>query len=105
ELGGSDPFVVMPSADLEKAAKTAVTARNINNGQSCIAAKRFIVHRDVYERFEQRFLEELALLKVGDPMDEGTAIGPLATKEIRDGVAEQVDDALRKGAGLLAGGK
>ncbi len=104
ELGGSDPFVVMPSADIEAAAKTAVTARNINNGQSCIAAKRFLVHRDVYERFEQRFVEELAKLTVGDPMDETTNIGPLATRDIRDGVAAQVDDAVQKGARVLAGG-
>lgn len=105
ELGGSDPFVVMPSADLEAAAKTAVIARNINNGQSCIAAKRFIVHEAVYEPFVQRFLEGLAKLKVGDPMSEETDIGPLATREIRDGVAGQVEDAVRKGARLLAGGK
>ena len=105
ELGGSDPFVVMPSADLDAAAKTAVTARNINNGQSCIAAKRFIVHEAVYDGFVQRFVDGLARLKVGDPMDESVAIGPLATRDIRDGVAEQVDDAVKKGARLLAGGK
>jgi succinate-semialdehyde dehydrogenase/glutarate-semialdehyde dehydrogenase len=105
ELGGSDPFVVMPSADLDTAARTAVTARNINNGQSCIAAKRFIVHRDVYGEFERRFLAELSKLKVGDPRAEDTAIGPLATEDIREGVAEQVEDAVRKGARLLAGGK
>lgn len=105
ELGGSDPFVVMPSADVETAAKTAVTARNINNGQSCIAAKRFIVHRDVYDRFEELFLEGLARQKVGDPMSEETTIGPLATEAIRDGVAGQVDDAVRKGARVLAGGR
>ncbi|MGA9524172.1 MAG: NAD-dependent succinate-semialdehyde dehydrogenase [Myxococcaceae bacterium] len=105
ELGGSDAFVVMPSADIDTAAKTAVTARNINNGQSCIAAKRFIVHEAVYERFQQRFLEGLSKLKIGDPMSEDTNIGPLATKDIRDGVAEQVEDAVQKGARLLAGGK
>jgi succinate-semialdehyde dehydrogenase/glutarate-semialdehyde dehydrogenase len=105
ELGGSDPFVVMPSADLEAAVTTAVEARNLNNGQSCIAAKRFIVHRDVYERFERRFLEILSKRKVGDPLAEDTDIGPLATSEIRRGVAEQVDDAVARGARLLAGGK
>ncbi len=105
ELGGSDPFVVLPSADLDTAVKTAVAARNLNNGQSCIAAKRFIVHREVYERFERGFLAELAKLKVGDPMEEDTAVGPLATSEIREGVAEQVDDAVAKGARLLAGGQ
>ena len=105
ELGGSDPFVVMPSADLDAAVKAAVTARTINNGQSCIAAKRFIVHRDVYDRFERGLVEGLARLTVGDPRDEGTAIGPLATAAIRDGVAAQVDDAVAKGARLLTGGR
>ncbi len=105
ELGGSDPFVVMPSADLDAAVKAAVTARTINNGQSCIAAKRFIVHRDVYDRFERGLVEGLSRLVVGDPRDEGTAIGPLATAAIRDGVAAQVDDAVAKGARLLAGGR
>lgn len=105
ELGGSDPFVVMPSADLEAAAQTGVAARNVNSGQSCIAAKRFIVHEAVYERFEKLFLESLARQKVGDPMSEETTIGPLATQAIRDGVAEQVEDALAKGARLLTGGR
>ena len=105
ELGGSDPFVVMPSADLEAAAQTGVAARNVNSGQSCIAAKRFIVHEAVYERFEKLFLESLARQKVGDPMSEETTIGPLATQAIRDGVAEQVENALAKGARLLTGGR
>ncbi|HWV39824.1 MAG TPA: NAD-dependent succinate-semialdehyde dehydrogenase [Vulgatibacter sp.] len=104
ELGGSDPFVVMPSADLDAAAKTAVAARNVNSGQSCIAAKRFIVHRDVYGAFQERFLAELSKVKVGDPLSEETTVGPLATESIRDGVAEQVEDAVRRGARLLAGG-
>jgi len=104
ELGGSDPFVVMPSADLDAAAKTAVAARNVNAGQSCIAAKRFIVHHEVYEEFQARFLEELSNMKVGDPMSDETTIGPLATESIRDGVARQVDDAVQKGARLLVGG-
>lgn len=104
ELGGSDPFIVMPSADLEAAAKVAVAARNVNAGQSCIAAKRFIVHREAYARFLERFLEELSKLKVGDPMSEETTIGPLATQAIREGVAQQVDDAVQKGARVLAGG-
>jgi succinate-semialdehyde dehydrogenase/glutarate-semialdehyde dehydrogenase len=105
ELGGSDAFVVMPSADVAAAAKTAVQARNINNGQSCIAAKRFIVHQDVYPEFEKRFLEGLAALKVGDPMKEETENGPLATEDIREGIEAQVKDALDCGAKLLAGGK
>lgn len=104
ELGGSDPFVVMPSADVDAAAKVAVAARNVNAGQSCIAAKRFIVHRDVYARFQERFLDELSKMKVGDPMSEETTIGPLATRAIRDGVAQQVEDAVRRGARVLAGG-
>lgn len=105
ELGGSDPFLVLPSADVETAAKVAVTARNINNGQSCIAAKRFIVHEQIYDRFTRAFVEELKGLKVGDPMLEETDIGPLATRDIRDGIEEQVNDAVAKGAKLLAGGK
>ncbi len=104
ELGGSDPFIVMPSTDLETAAKVAVAARNLNAGQSCIAAKRFIVHREVYAQFQQLFLDELARMKVGDPMSEETTIGPLATEAIREGVARQVEDAVQKGARLLIGG-
>jgi succinate-semialdehyde dehydrogenase / glutarate-semialdehyde dehydrogenase len=105
ELGGSDPFVVMPSADLEKAAKVATTARCQNNGQSCIAAKRFIVHADVYDAFAAAFVENMAALKVGDPMDESTDVGPLATEAGRDGIADQVQDAVDKGAKVLCGGE
>ena len=79
ELGGSDPFIVMPSADVERAAEVAVTARCQNNGQSCIAAKRFIVHTDVYDQFAQAFVARMAALVVGDPMDDATDVGPLAT--------------------------
>jgi succinate-semialdehyde dehydrogenase / glutarate-semialdehyde dehydrogenase len=104
ELGGSDPFVVMPSADLDAAAATAVKARISNNGQSCIAGKRFIVHTDVYERFAELFVAKMAALTVGDPMDEATDVGPLATESGRDEVAELVDDAVAKGAQVLAGG-
>src|ERR1041385_3281534 len=82
ELGGSDPFIVMPSADLEEAARTAVKARAINNGQSCIAAKRFIIAREIPDEFERRFVREMESLTVGDPMDESTDIGPLATEDI-----------------------
>jgi succinate-semialdehyde dehydrogenase/glutarate-semialdehyde dehydrogenase len=105
ELGGSDPFIVMPSADIAEAAKTAVTARNINNGQSCIAAKRFIVHERVYEEFERRMVEALKQLKVGDPMREDTDIGPIATEAGRDGIADQVERSVQAGAKLLIGGK
>jgi succinate-semialdehyde dehydrogenase / glutarate-semialdehyde dehydrogenase len=105
ELGGSDPYVVLPSADLEKAAKVAATARCQNNGQSCIAAKRFIVHADVAERFEQLFAEALGALVVGDPMADGTDVGPLATEQGRTDVEELVDDAVDKGARVVLGGQ
>src|SRR5437762_10999811 len=82
ELGGSDPFIVMPSADLREAVSTAVKARTINNGQSCIAAKRFIVHGQIYDEFEKGFVEATKALRVGDPMNESTVVGPLATKQI-----------------------
>ena len=105
ELGGSDPFIVLPSADLAKAAATAVKARTINNGQSCIAAKRFIVHEAVYERFATLFVGGMAALVVGDPMDPATEIGPLATAPIRDELAEQVERSVAAGAKLLLGGR
>jgi succinate-semialdehyde dehydrogenase/glutarate-semialdehyde dehydrogenase len=104
ELGGSDPFVVMPSANLADAARVAAVARCINNGQSCIAAKRFIVHEDVYDEFERLFAAEMAAKKVGDPMDEATDIGPLANAQQLDEVQEFVADAVGKGARVLAGG-
>jgi succinate-semialdehyde dehydrogenase/glutarate-semialdehyde dehydrogenase len=105
ELGGSDPFIVLPSADLGAAVSTAITARNINNGQSCIAAKRFIVHARVYDEFERRMVEGLMRLKVGDPMDADTDVGPLATAQILETVERQVDESVRAGARLLTGGK
>ena len=105
ELGGSDPFIVMPSADLETAATTAVKARTINNGQSCIAAKRFIVHAQIYEEFEKRFVESMKALRVGDPMDEATDIGPLATEQILKDLEEQVSVSVAAGAKILTGGQ
>ncbi|MBO7934745.1 MULTISPECIES: NADP-dependent succinic semialdehyde dehydrogenase [Streptomyces] len=105
ELGGSDPFVVMPSADVERAAEVAVTARVQNNGQSCIAAKRFIVHSDVYDAFTERFTEGMKALRVGDPQAEDTDIGPLATEQGRADLEELVDDARRGGASVLCGGE
>ncbi len=105
ELGGSDPFLVLPSADLGAAVSTAITARNINNGQSCIAAKRFIVHARVYAEFERRMVEGLARLKVADPMDTDTDVGPLATEQILETVERQVDESVQAGARLLIGGK
>ncbi len=104
ELGGSDPFIVMPSADIERAASVAVTARNQNNGQSCIAAKRFIVHADVYDAFTRIFAEKVAALTVGDPLDESTDVGPLATESGRDELETQVADAVAKGAIVRTGG-
>ncbi|MFE7560531.1 NADP-dependent succinic semialdehyde dehydrogenase [Kitasatospora sp. NPDC057500] len=105
ELGGSDPFVVLPSADLDAAVATAVTARAQNNGQSCIAAKRFIVHTDVYDRFTAAFTEAMRALKVGDPMDEATQVGPLASRQGRDDLAGLVDDARERGATVECGGR
>lgn len=105
ELGGSDPFIVMPSADLDTAATTAVKARTINNGQSCIAAKRFIVHTQIYEEFEKRFVEVMKALRVGDPMDEAIDIGPLATEQILKDLEEQVQVTVAAGAKILTGGQ
>ena len=105
ELGGSDPFIVMPSADLNEAVVTAVKARTINNGQSCIAAKRFIVATEIYDSFERRFVEEMKGLQVGDPLDESTDIGPLATEQILKDVDEQVKTSVAAGAIVLTGGK
>jgi succinate-semialdehyde dehydrogenase / glutarate-semialdehyde dehydrogenase len=104
ELGGSDPFIVMPSADLDAAATVAVKARISNNGQSCIAGKRFIVHADVYDAFVGLFVDKMKALTVGDPMDDATDVGPLATESGRADVAELVDDAVAKGAEVLVGG-
>src|SRR5215470_10029510 len=101
ELGGSDPFIVMPSADFDAALRTAVIARCINNGQSCIAAKRFIIHTDIYDRFESAFGRAMQSLTIGDPMDPTTQLGPLATRAIRDELHEQVQ---RSGARVLTGG-
>ncbi|MFD8912232.1 NADP-dependent succinic semialdehyde dehydrogenase [Streptomyces sp. NPDC059575] len=105
ELGGSDPFLVLPSADLDRAARTAVLARTQNNGQSCIAAKRFIIHRDVYDAFVTEFVARMKDLTVGDPLDENVNIGPLATEQGRSDVEELVDDARRSGAEVLCGGE
>jgi len=105
ELGGSDPFIVMPSADLERAVATAVQARTLNNGQSCIAAKRFIVHERIAAEFERRFVARMASLKVGDPMDETTDIGPLATVEVLETLEEQVNRTVEMGGRVLLGGR
>src|SRR5277367_1952639 len=105
ELGGSDPFIVMPSANLDEAVQTAVRARCINNGQSCIAAKRFIVHESIYAEFERKYVEGMKKLKVGDPMDLTTDVGPIATAQGVNELEVQVQRAVAGGARLLTGGK
>jgi succinate-semialdehyde dehydrogenase/glutarate-semialdehyde dehydrogenase len=105
ELGGSDPFVVMPSADLATAVEISVRARIINNGQSCIAAKRFIVHQRIADEFEQRFVRAMQSLKVGDPMDPTTQVGPLASRQLVEDLEKQVAESVRRGAHIIAGGK
>jgi succinate-semialdehyde dehydrogenase/glutarate-semialdehyde dehydrogenase len=105
ELGGSDPFIVMPSADIAEAARTAVNARAGNNGQSCIAAKRFIVHADVYEEFSSAFVSGMGALRMGDPMLDDTDVGPVATESGRHDLVDLVEDALAKGATALTGGQ
>ena len=104
ELGGSDPFIVMPSADITLAIATAVKARTINNGQSCIAAKRFIVHRDIAARFLQGFAAGMSALRVGDPLDPATQLGPLASVRLARELEEQVATSVRMGARLVCGG-
>ncbi|MCD8487421.1 MAG: NAD-dependent succinate-semialdehyde dehydrogenase [Desertifilum sp.] len=105
ELGGSDPYIVLESADLEIAVSTAVTARTINNGQSCIAAKRFIVAEAIADEFENRLIEKFAALKVGDPMQLDTDIGPLATPDILSELDELVQENVQQGAKLRIGGQ
>jgi len=105
ELGGSDAFVVMPSADLAQAAKVATVSRTQNNGQSCISAKRFLVHADIYDEFMAHFTKEMSALVVGDPMEEGTDVGPLATEQGREDVEQLVADAVGKGATVHLGGE
>ncbi|HLJ47019.1 MAG TPA: NAD-dependent succinate-semialdehyde dehydrogenase [Bryobacteraceae bacterium] len=105
ELGGSDPFIVMPTADLDAAVRTAVTARTINNGQSCIAAKRFIVAEPIYETFRERFVQGMQSLKVGNPLDPSTDVGPLATAKVLSDLEDQVQRAVGAGARVLTGGQ
>jgi succinate-semialdehyde dehydrogenase/glutarate-semialdehyde dehydrogenase len=105
ELGGSDAFVVMPSADIAQSAQVGVTARINNNGQSCIAGKRFIIHEDIYDEWVAAFVAQMGSLVVGDPMDRATQVGPLATKNGQRDIAELVEDAKAKGARILLGGE
>jgi succinate-semialdehyde dehydrogenase/glutarate-semialdehyde dehydrogenase len=105
ELGGSDPFIVLEDADVEKAAAVAVTSRTINSGQSCIAAKRFIVHEAVHGEFTSRLAEGMRKLRVGDPSDRSTDVGPLARADLVRDLARQVDASVARGAKVLAGGR
>jgi succinate-semialdehyde dehydrogenase / glutarate-semialdehyde dehydrogenase len=104
ELGGSDAFIIMPSADFKSALSTAVKARIINTGQSCIAAKRFMIADQIYDEFLNQFVARMRALKIGDPMDPATDIGPLATEQILQGVHDQVQKTIAAGAKLLTGG-
>src|SRR5205085_9944245 len=101
ELGGSDAFTVMPSADFKSALSTAVKARTVNTGQSCIAAKRFVIADEIHEQFLQQFVERMRALKLGNPMDPETELGPLATEQILRGVDDQVQKTIAAGAKLL----
>ncbi len=105
ELGGSDPFVVLPDADVEDAATTGAQARCINNGQSCIAAKRFVVHEDVYDEFLETFTDEMESLTIGDPMDDDTDIGPQAREDLMEDLHEQVEVSVNAGATVELGGE
>jgi succinate-semialdehyde dehydrogenase/glutarate-semialdehyde dehydrogenase len=104
ELGGSDPFIVMPSADLERAVATAVKARIVNNGESCIAAKRFIVHRAISDAFVPEFVRRMEALRVGDPMDRTIDVGPLAMPQLVDDLDRQVQETIARGGRALTGG-
>ncbi|NJD22726.1 MAG: NAD-dependent succinate-semialdehyde dehydrogenase [Melioribacter sp.] len=105
ELGGSDPFIVLDDANIDEAVKTAVTARLINNGQSCIAAKRFIVVEKIYNEFEKKFVEAMIKVKVGDPMNKETELGPIAREDLLNELDAQVKQSVEKGAKILCGGK
>jgi succinate-semialdehyde dehydrogenase/glutarate-semialdehyde dehydrogenase len=105
ELGGSDPFIVLDDVDVKQCAASAVQGRIVNSGQSCIAAKRFIVNEKIREEFEKDFAEHMKTLKVGDPLDESTQVGPLARKDIMDGLLKQIDGSVKMGAKIITGGK
>lgn len=105
ELGGSDPFLVLEDANIDEAVKTAVSARIINNGQSCIAAKRFIVVENVYDEFEKKFVDAMKKVKVGDPMNKETELGPIAREDLLNELDEQIKQSVSKGASVLCGGK
>ena len=104
ELGGSNAFIVFDDADIDKAAEIGVKARMLNTGQSCIAAKRFIILEKVYDKFTEEFIKRVKLLKAGDPLDETTEIGPLARKDLADELQKQVQESVKQGAEILLGG-
>jgi succinate-semialdehyde dehydrogenase/glutarate-semialdehyde dehydrogenase len=105
ELGGSDPFIVLDDADLDRAAEVGVKSRLINNGQSCIAAKRFVVHASIVDEFVDRFRTQLEALRVGDPADRETDVGPLAREDLREDLHDQVQRSQKDGATLVTGGQ
>jgi succinate-semialdehyde dehydrogenase/glutarate-semialdehyde dehydrogenase len=105
ELGGSDPYLVLEDADLEAAAETCVSSRLVNSGQSCIAAKRFIVMEPVLRRFEELFVEKMRARKMGDPLQPGVDVGPQARRDLRDDLHRQVEESVKAGAKLLLGGQ
>jgi succinate-semialdehyde dehydrogenase / glutarate-semialdehyde dehydrogenase len=105
ELGGSDPFIVMPSVDLDATVTAAVSSRMLNNGQSCINAKRFIVHEQIADEFTQKLVEKMESLTIGDPMDENTDLGPMSQGNGLTDLDEQVQDSIKAGARLLTGGE
>jgi len=105
ELGGSDPFIVLEDANIDEAVKTAVTARLINNGQSCIAAKRFIVVEKIYDEFEKKFVDAMSKVMIGDPMNKETELGPIAREDLLNELDSQVKQSVKKGAVVLCGGK
>ena len=105
ELGGSDPYLILEDADLEQAAAACVNSRLINGGQSCIAAKRFIIVESIYDKFEKLFIENMKTKKMGDPFEEANDIGPQASATLRDELHKQVEESIKKGAKLLLGGK
>ena len=105
ELGGSDPFIVLEDANIDEAVKTALTARLINNGQSCIAAKRFIVVENIYDEFEKKFVDAMSKVRIGDPMEKETELGPIAREDLLNELDEQVKQSVAKGAVALCGGK
>ena len=105
ELGGSDPFIVLEDADIDKAVETGVKARLINNGQSCIAAKRFIIAENIFDKFKEQFVDKMKAQKIGDPLDESVDVGPMARRDLMEQLHDQVERSVKNGAKLICGGK